>query len=334
MVAPLGDVLRGLMATNARVRWGILGGGRIALWAHAPALHGASNACLRAIATRKAGTARGAADAAGAEVVYADYPVLLADPAIDAVYIGLPNGLHEAWTIAAARAGKHVLCDKSLALDLAAALRMRAACEEAGVRLMEGFMVRHHPQWTRVRRLLAEGAVGELRAIDTWLTGAAGTTDHRWSRALGGGALYDVTVYGVDLARFLTGEEPEDVRALGTRRGDVDASSVVALRFPSGVVATAAGSLVAAASQGVRITGTDGVLTLEQPVVTHFDPTRVHLDRAGARETWLLPGANHFLHQIEHFSACVLDPARPLGPGEDGVENARVCEAARRQLEA
>jgi D-xylose 1-dehydrogenase (NADP+, D-xylono-1,5-lactone-forming) len=313
-----------------KVRWGVLGSGRIAMGAHVPAIVHSSNGVLVGVATRGAARRAELAASAAGWAVHDSYEELLADQSIDAIYIGLPNGLHESWVLAAARAGKHVLCDKSLALDTGAALRMREACSAANVRLMEGFMIRHHPQWDRVRELVAQGALGTMRTIHAWLTGTAADDDHRWSAELGGGALFDVTAYGINIARLLTQEEPTQIVATAQMRGRVDESSQVSLRFPSGVLATATGSLGAAATQGVHIVGDKGELRVPSPVVPHFEPTTLTLAAGGEVFTPHVPGANHFLHQVEHFSACVLDPTRPLWPAEDGVANVTVCDVARR----
>lgn len=298
--------------------------------AHVPAIVHSSNAVLVAVGTRSATRGAELAGSAAGWAVHDSYEALLADESIDAIYVGLPNGLHESWVLAAARAGKHVLCDKSLALDAAAALRMRDACSAANVRLMEGFMIRHHPQWDRVRALVAEGALGTLRTIQAWLTGSAADDDHRWSADLGGGALFDVTAYGINIARLVTQQEPVQIAATAKMRGRVDESSQVSLLFPSGVLATATGSLSAAATQGVHLVGDMGELWVPSPVVPHFEPTSLTLTTAGRAHLLHVPGANHFLHQIEHFSACVLDANRPLWPAEDGVANVTVCDAARR----
>jgi D-xylose 1-dehydrogenase (NADP+, D-xylono-1,5-lactone-forming) len=317
------------VTTAPRVRWGVLGAGDIAIGAHVPAIQHSSNAELWAIGSRREDRAQELARRTGAPRAYGSYEALLDDPEVDAVYIGLPNGLHETWTVAAARAGKHVLCDKSLAFDGASAERMRAACASAGVRLMEGFMIRHHPQWDVVRAILDGEKIGTLRTIDAWLSGAARDDDHRWSTELGGGALYDVTTYGINIARFMTREEPTVVSAVASMRGGVDESSAIVLRFPSGVLATASGSLCSAPSQGARFVGARGELLMNDPVVTTFAGTTMVLTHEGRSETIRVPGANHFLHQIEHFSSCVRDAQRGLWPAEDGVANAAVCEAAR-----
>src|SRR5262249_37733733 len=139
---------------------------------------------------------------------------MLADPEVEAVYIGLPNGLHEEWAVRCAEAGKHVLCDKSLTMTLAAARRVAGAVPSRGLRVVEGDMYRHHPQWGLVGSLLAEGAIGTVRMVRASFCGRFDKpTNHRWSASLGGGALWDLTCYCVNVARFLTGAEPVRVAA-------------------------------------------------------------------------------------------------------------------------
>src|SRR4051812_19117915 len=173
------------------IGWGILGCGSIATHAVAPAIGWSHNGCLVAIASREKSTAEAKAKSLGASRAYAPYEVMLADPEVVAVYIGLPNGLHEAWAIAAIDAGKHVLCEKSLALSPASARRVCDAASKRGVRLVEAFMYRHHPQWSVVRGLLEERAIGDVRIVRAGLAGTLGAAkkdDHRWSSELGGGA--------------------------------------------------------------------------------------------------------------------------------------------------
>ena len=160
-----------------------------------------------------------------------------------AIYVGLPNGVHAEWCVRAAEAGKHVLCEKSLALDAATARRTSEAFSARGLRLVEAFMVRHHPQWSVVHRLVREGAIGEPRLVRASFSGTLGRPDdHRWSRTLGGGALFDVTCYGVNVARWIFGREPRRVSALGVLASEgVDASSAAVMDFGEGALASVAG---------------------------------------------------------------------------------------------
>ncbi len=314
---------------SGRVRWGILGCGAIATSAIAPAIRWSQNGELVAIGSRTPERAQARADEIGAPRAHGSYEALLDDPGIDAIYIGTPNGTHARWVAAAAAAGKHVLCDKSLALSAEDAAAARDACRARGVRLVEGFMYRHHPQWDVARRLLRDGAIGKVQAVRAWLAGTlANPDDHRFSRELGGGALFDVTCYAVNAVRLVTSEEPG--RVLASARWlspGVDASTHALLELPGGAVASVHGSLRSPAEQGVIVVGERGRIVLEKPFVPHWDPVQVVLESAGQTELLPVPGANHFLHMVEHVGRMILDPSADLGPAEDGVANVTACAA-------
>jgi len=317
------------VSSPRRVRWGILGCGSIASSAIAPAIRWSANGELVAVGSRSLERARERAHAVGAARAHGDYASLLADADVDAIYIGLPNGEHARWAIAAAEAKKHVLCDKSLALSLDDALAMREAFRARGLRLVEGFMVRHHPQWELARRLAGE--IGRVRVVRAWLSGTlADPGNHRFSRELGGGALFDVTCYAVNAARLLIGEEP--VRALATARWlghGVDEATHALLEFPGGAVAEVSGSLASPFEQAVVVTGERGRLVLDRPFVPAWDPVEVVVEVDGRRQSHAVGGANHFLHMIEHVGRLVQDPSAPAWPAEDGVANvAALCAIA------
>jgi len=160
-----------------RVRWGIIGCGAIATSAIAPAIRWSANGALAAIASRSAERARTKAEELGADRAYGEYQALLDDPAVEVVYIGLPNGVHARWAIAAVEAGKHVLCDKSLTLSVDDARAVRVAAAARGRRVIEGFMVRHHPQWDLVRRVLSDGTIGAVRTVRAWFGGMLEATN-------------------------------------------------------------------------------------------------------------------------------------------------------------
>ncbi len=318
------------------VRWGLIGAGRIARGAMAPAISHALNSELRAVASRNAERREALAADQGVTVTYESYEALLADPEIDAVYISLPNGLHEEWTVAAARAGKHVLCEKALTFTVESAMRMREACEQAGVLLVEAYMYRHHPQWAQARRLLEEGRIGEVRQITATFTGnLPSLLDHRWSAALGRGALFDVTCYGINVCRYLLGAEPRKVTAmadLATEEG-VDRASTVLMSFPKHVTAVAHGSLSSAGHQDVHVIGTHGTLEIPLPFIPELRRCPILVQTPESEEKIYVAPRNHFILQVEHFAACVLDRGHDRQPAEDGVLNTRVCEAAVRSWE-
>jgi len=317
-----------------KVRWGILGCGNIARHAIAPAIRWSANGELAAIGSRALDVAQRLCAELEAPRAHGTYEAVLADPEVDAIYVGLPNGLHAEWCLRAAEAGKHVLCEKSLALDGATARRMRDAFARDRLRLVEGFMYRHHPQWARVHALLREGAIGAPKLVRAAFCGTLGRDDdHRWSKTLGGGALFDLTCYGVNVARWILGREPTRVSALGTMIADgVDASSAAVLDFGHGALASVSGSLVSAPDQSLGIVGTEGRIEVARPFVPEWNATTIDVVRGAERRTIEISGANHFLHQVEHFASLVLDPARAADPAEDGVANVVACEAIARSL--
>ncbi|MDB4947059.1 MAG: afr 6 [Labilithrix sp.] len=290
----------------------------------------ADNAELVAIGSRSEARAREKATELGAARAHGTYEALLADPDVDAVYIGLPTGEHAHWALAAAEAGKHVLCDKSLTLDGERALALRAAFQRHGRLLVEGFMVRHHPQWSLAKRLVDHDAIGRVRHVRAWFRATLDNpADHRWSPTLGGGALFDVTCYAVNAARFFVGEEPVAVQGVARWASErVDEATDALLEFPGGAVASVHGSLRAPYEQGLVVSGDRGLLVMRRPFSPGWEPTEIeiHVRREGP-EVQLVAGANHFLHMVEHVSGCILDPARPLAPAEDGVANVLACAA-------
>jgi predicted dehydrogenase len=196
--------------------------------------------------------------------------------------------------------------------------------------LVEGFMVRHHPQWMVVRRLLAENVIGKIAHVRAWLRSTLDhPSDHRWSKTLGGGALFDVTCYAVNAVRMAVGEEPTRVQATARwAESGVDESTDALLEFPGGAVASVHGSLRAPFEQGVVISGEKGRIVLERPFIPHWDPTQVVVELTGAeRQVHAINGANHFLHMFEHVAHCILDRSAPLFPAENGVANIEACAA-------
>ena len=216
------------------MRWGVLSTANIATEKVIPGMRRAPRSEVLGIASREDGARRrGRPPGSASRARTASYEALLADPDIDAVYIPLPNHLHAEWTIEAARAGKHVLCEKPLAMTAAEAQGMVDACREAGVLLMEAFMYRLHPSWIAVRDLVASGRIGRLQAVDSWFSYFNDDPANiRNIREAGGGALYDIGCYSVNLSRMLFGGEPVRVQAaivrdpdLGRRRADERRSS-------------------------------------------------------------------------------------------------------------
>ena len=317
------------------LHWGILSTAAIARTKVIPGIQKAARCTVVAIASRDEARARQAASAAGIPSAYGSYEALLADPNVDVVYIPLPNHLHSEWTIAAARAGKHVLCEKPLAMTAAEAERMIAACDTAGVRLMEAFMYRLHPSWVAVRELVAAGRIGRLVAVQSWFSYFNDDPSNiRNIRSAGGGALYDVGCYNVNLSRMLFGSEP--IRVAGSIYRDaasgVDVLTSGLLEFDGGV-ATFTCSTRAEDDQRVHVYGTEGRIEVGIPFNIPPDrPTQVFVTHGGeppaspAREVLTFETADPYTVEAERFAAAILDGLPTPVPAADAVANLRVIE--------
>jgi len=319
----------------SEVRWGILSTATIARTKVIPGIQGAAHCRVVAIASREAGRAQEVAATLGIPAAHGSYEALLADPEVDAVYIPLPNHLHAEWTLAAVRAGKHVLCEKPLALTSADAERMVAAADAAGVLLMEAFMYRLHPSWVAVCELLASGRIGRLVSVQSWFSYFNDDpTNIRNIREYGGGALFDIGCYSVNLSRLLFGDEPTGVQA--TVRRDpatgVDVLTSGLLEFADGVSAFTC-STRAEDDQRVHIYGTKGRISIEIPFNIPPDrPTHVFVTSGGdppvnpATERLTFEGADPYSVEAAAFATAVLD-GRPVPvPPADAVANLRVIE--------
>ncbi len=317
------------------LRWGIVSTADIGMRKVIPGIRKAARCEVVAIASRDRARAEAAASELAIGRAYGAYEDLLADPDVDAVYIPLPNHLHAEWTIAAARAGKHVLCEKPLAMTAADAERMIETCEVEGVTLMEAFMYRLHPSWEAVRELVASGRIGELRAVQSWFSYFNDDPENiRNIREAGGGALYDVGCYSVNLSRMLFGREPARVQGSVTRDPDmgIDVLTSGVLDFPGGV-ATFTCSIRAESDQRVHVYGSRGRISVEIPFNIPPDlPTRVFVTSGGEppvrpdTEVLTFEPADPYAVQAERFAAAVLDGGPvPIPPG-DAVGNLRVIE--------
>ncbi|MEP6783356.1 MAG: Gfo/Idh/MocA family oxidoreductase [Acidobacteriota bacterium] len=293
------------------LRWGILGAARINRRI-IPAIRQARRSELIAVASRDRDRARACATEWSIPRSVAGYQALLDDASIDAVYIPLPNTEHVPWTLAAIAAGKHVLCEKPIALDPADVDRIATAAAAARVVVEEGFMYRHEPLTARVIELVDGGAVGTVRAIVSGFTFALeSNVNIRMNAALGGGALWDVGGYPVTYAQLIAGgHEPK--MAFGTAHwssSGVDEEFMGMLRFGEGVTANIYAGFRAAYRTWLEVLGTDGGLTVPNP----FKPGPqeiLELERNGKIEHIPVPGsAEIFVKEIEDFEAAVLDGA-------------------------
>jgi predicted dehydrogenase len=315
------------MSTETKLRWGILGCARITRRGLIPGLRSSVRNELRALASRNPEQVKAWAEEFHVPRAYASYQEVLDDPEVDAVYIPLPNELHKIWVNAAADAGKHVLCEKPLSLNAAEARAMVAHCKARGVVLMEAFMWRHQPRTTGVRRLVAEGVIGELRLIRSSFSFSIDPGDWRLDPTRGGGALWDIGCYGVSTARLFAGAEPETAQAVA-RFGatGVDLSLTAVLRFPGGVL----GQLDCSFEQPFRcvyeLIGTRGILEVPDAYLPPARPT-AHLKGNDAAQEFVFDGANQYAEMVDAFALAVADDQHRLpDPAEDGLAQMTVLD--------
>lgn len=315
-----------------KVRWGVLGVAKIATVKVIPAMQRGASSEVAAIASRDAEKARRAAADLGIPKAYGSYEELLADPEIEAVYIPLPNHLHVPWSIRAAEAGKHVLCEKPVALSVAECRILMEARDRTGVKVGEAFMVRSHPQWLRARDLVRGGEIGSLRAVMTAFSYYNDDPANiRNVPEWGGGGLMDIGCYPIQISRFLFGEEP--VRVLGLLEHDprmhVDRLTSAVLDFPSGhAVFTCSTQMTP--YQRVQILGTRGRIEIEIPFNAPPDrPCRIFTDS----EAEEFPVCDQYTIQGDAFSLAVRGEGEVPTPLEDSLRNMAVIEAVSRSAE-
>ncbi|MDL1901183.1 Gfo/Idh/MocA family oxidoreductase [Anaerolineae bacterium CFX9] len=311
------------------IRWGILSTARIGATRLIPAIRAAQNAEVAAVASRSLEKARTFAAANDIPKAFGSYEELLASPEIDAIYIPLPNSEHAIWSIRCAEAGKPTLCEKPLASNAEEARRMVEAFEARGVPFAEAFMYRFHPQHQRVKSLIADGAIGQMRLISASFTFPIRSEENiRLSAALAGGALMDVGCYCISAMRHLTGEEPQQVLALASfgAVSGVDETISGVLRFPSGVMGHFDASLRAFKVHTYEVRGTEGRLQVERAFNPENDDTIIRYWRDEDYREITIPGDNQYRLMIEDFSDAILTGRSPRYPAQDSVNNMRVID--------
>jgi predicted dehydrogenase len=324
------------------VRWGVLGAANIAVRKVIPAMQRGERTRVVAIASRDIGKARVAAKELGIDRAYGSYDELLADPAVDVVYNPLPNHLHVHWTIRAAEAGKHVLCEKPLALSADEARQLLAVRDRTGVRIGEAVMVRNHPQWIAVRDMIREGRIGELRLIaGHFAYYRRDPKDVRSNPDWGGGGLMDVGCYPITMSRWLFGEEPDAVIGLIDRDPELRVDRIASglMRFPSGQ-ATFSCAMQLVHYQRMQIHGTTGRIEVQIPFNAPNDrPCRIFFDDGrelgdASAKPIDFPVVDQYTLQSDRFS----DAVRGIGdvpvPVEDAIANMAVIDALFRSAES
>ena len=317
------------------VRFGVMGTAKIALEKVIPAMQASRQCRIAAIASRDLGRAEAAAAALGISRAYGSYEALLQDPEIEAVYNPLPNHLHVPLSIAAAEAGKHVLCEKPIALSAAEALSLVAARERTGVLIQEAFMVRCHPQWVRVRELVRNGAIGTLRVVQGSFSYINRDPANVRNQAdIGGGGVYDIGCYPIVGSRFLFAAEPIRVAGLIEHDPDfaTDRLASVVMEFPAGQALFFCSTQLVA-YQRMQILGNDGRIEIEIPFNAPPDqPCRIFLDDGSAlggrsARAEIFDVVNQYTLQGDLFAGAIRSGTKLPFPLEDSVLNMKVLDA-------
>lgn len=316
------------------VRWGLLSTARINRRV-APGIRDSPMTELVGVASREPSKAERAAKELGAKRSFESYEEMLASGEIDAVYISLPNSLHAEWSIRAAEAGKHVLCEKPLASNATEAEKVVEACEREGVLLMEAFMYRHHPQHAKVRETISSGRIGEPLVVNARLSIYLEPSDDiRWRGELAGGALMDVGCYCINVSRFIFESEPITAKAMwkfDKGRG-VDGTTVGLLGFPRDRYASFICSLLMQRANRYEVIGTEGSIEVPTAFVPGNADVVLRINSKSGTEEIVIPGDDQYRLEVEHFSKCILEGTPLTYPAENGLANMRAIDAVRKDL--
>ena len=317
------------------IRWGVLGYARIARMSVIPAILRAANSGLHALASRDEANLAAARGQFQFSKGHVGYESLLRDPDVDAGYIPLPNTLHREWVIRAAEHGKHILCEKPLGINAAECRTMIAAAAQHGVRLMEGFMYRYTDRTAQVRAVLRSGVLGEIRFVNASFRYPMNNPDSiKLKPELGGGSLYDVGCYPVNLIGLIADEmagqpdsgaaQPESVAVECVRRGGVDLAFSAFLKYPSGLLATANSSFTSQKRIFAEIIGTQGMLEIPD---TYFDnPGNLTLTVGEERREIPVAASDRFRLEIEDFADAILQRRDPQFSLAETLRNAEVLD--------
>ena len=307
------------------IRWGVMGCARIARMQAVPAISRCSNAHLQAVASRDAAKLSEFRSLFGDFTSHASYESLIRDPAVDAVYIPLPNSLHREWSIHAMRAGKHVLCEKPLALNAAEAEEMIRTSRESGVLLMEAFMYRYTDRMSKVRGVLESGVLGQIRSINStfrFFLDRQNTIKEK--PELGGGAMYDVGCYPLNLISFVTQSEPVSVAVECDKPHGVDVNLSAVLRYADGLIATLHCGFNAFGRIHSEIVGTDGTLLIPDTFLD--DAGELTLQTRQGSQAIAVAKSNRYVEEIRDFSSSIVEKRRPLLGLEESLRNMRILD--------
>jgi len=322
---------------SEKMNWGVMGNATIARVCVIGAIQKSRNGTVRALASRSPDKAAEVCRANRISRLYKTYDALIADPAIEAVYIPLPNHLHAEWTLKALAAGKHVLCEKPLACNAGEAEAMSAAAKTAGRLLMEAFMYRFHPRSRRIRQLLRAGEIGAPRLIRSAFCYRMSAEDYdnplnaRLKPEMGGGALLDVGSYCVSVARWLYGAEPIQVQCQACYHpAGVDQHVAGTLKFDGQRLATLEASFIAGLQQTYTVVGEQGAIDLPHDAFIPWEKDALYTLRGKDAEIGIsvvIPGADEYRLMVEHFVDAARGEAAPECLPADSINNMRVLDA-------
>ena len=321
------------MTTQRKIRFGVIGCSRIAKKSALPALLDSKFAELAMVGSCEEETARACAEQFGCNSC-GTYEDVLFNKDVDAVYISLPNSLHEEWMVKATGVGKHVWCEKPAALSYASAKKMTVACKKNGVRLMEGFMFLHHPQQAKVRELIAEGAIGEPKTFEGSYTYPMPKMGNiRLNAGLGGGVYNDAAVYPIRASRMIFNDEPFAVTCALTidPATNVDVKAEMTLDYPNGRTARMLAAFDETYLSTYRVSGEKGHLALERAYAVPNDmAVKIFLEHNGDVQEIAIPPADHFKLMVDDFCReILLGTSSTKNYEEDLLAQARVLEAGR-----
>jgi predicted dehydrogenase len=309
------------------VNWGVVSTARIGVDWVIPAINKTANGKVVAIASRDESKARKVAQSLGIAAYYDDYSELLESKDVDAVYISLPNSMHHKWTIQAAENRKHVLCEKPLGLSARESEEMAEACHRADVKLCENFMYRYYPHIRKLKKLIDDGRIGKISLIKSAFTFKLDDlNDIRLNKELGGGSLYDVGCYCVNVSRMLAGCEPIQVQATAhIHANGVDDVFIGIMQFPNDELAVFDSGFQTMLRHPIEVVGSKG--TLEIPAV--FEPGFVKPEiviRCGTTETISCQNVNPYLLLAEDFADSILNDREQQYSMSDSINNMRVLD--------
>ncbi len=319
------------------VRLGLVAASRIAVPAVVGPIGAVEAVELVAVAARDLRRAQTSAEEWGADRAYGSYEELIADPEVDAVYIGTPASLHRIWAIAAIEVGKHVLCEKPFAANADDARLIADAARVADVVVMEAFHWRYHPYAEQIRGVLDSGVLGRIDRIEAVFdipNGRIEGDDIRWNLSLGGGATMDLGCYPIQWVRFAAGGDPDVVSAEAVCPVDgVDGSLVAELRWPSGVTGSIGSSMIADGAQVdafLKVTGERGTMLATNPLAPQLGGAEITVDTLDGTVTHEVDDSATYFHQLVAFRDAIVDGAEFPTTADDGVRNMGIVDACYR----